>query len=64
MKFAFFLYLFLSLIAFTYEVSAAVCKTRKTNCLSSCNKNKTGLALIKCRYSCNSNYSNCIKTAK
>ena len=64
MKFVFFLYLFLSLIAFKNEVSAAIYKTRKTNCLSSCNKNKTGLALIKCRYSCNSNYSNCIKTAK
>ena len=63
MKFVFFLYLFLSLIAFTYEVSATVCKTRKTNCLNSCNKNQTGIALIRCKFNYNSNYTKCMKTA-
>ncbi len=64
MKFAFFLYLFLSLIAFTYEVTAATCNSRKTACINRCNKNQTGVAQFKCKFSCNTDYAKCLKNVK
>lgn len=64
MKNIIFLFLILSLISFSYEVTLAQCNSNKNACINKCKANLKGATLSLCQIQCLTNYNNCRKNVK